>query len=54
MDAPMTAPADQWWVINGADLHVALCACRDGTDPDIQYLELLANVGGTTTGGDAK
>lgn len=39
----MAAPDDQWWVINGADLHVALRACRDGTDPDIQYLELLAN-----------
>lgn len=37
------APEDQWWTINGADLHAALTACHEGTDPDVQYLELVAN-----------
>lgn len=39
----MVAPDGQWWVINGADLNAALQACHDGTDPDVQYLELVAN-----------
>ena len=35
--------ADQWWTINGEALMEALRQAHDGTDPDIVYLELVAN-----------
>lgn len=47
-------PAEQWWTLNGADLMGALQRAHDGDDPDVVYLELLANSdGGTDFGGDA-
>jgi len=42
-DAPGRPPAEQWWVINGADLLAALVAAHQGSTPDVVYLELVAN-----------
>lgn len=39
----MTAPKDQWWYINGAELLAALHQAHDGDAPDVVYLELIAN-----------
>lgn len=39
----MTAPADQWWCINGADLMGALTRAHEGDEPGFVYLELIAN-----------
>lgn len=39
----MVEPAQQWWAINGQTLLDALHAVAHGTDPGIQYLELVAN-----------
>ena len=36
-------PSEQWWAINGADFMAAMRRCRDGEDPDIVYLEYVAN-----------
>lgn len=36
-------PSEQWWTINGQSLMDALHAAHDGDDPNIVYLELLAN-----------
>jgi hypothetical protein len=43
MDTPGTALEDQWWVINGQVLMDALHAAHKGADPDMLYLEHLAN-----------
>lgn len=37
------APAEQWWVINGAEVLRALRQAQDGGDPERIYLELFAN-----------
>lgn len=34
---------DHWWCIQGHSLMYALKRVRDGDDPDVVYLELLAN-----------
>lgn len=39
----MSAPADQWWCINGADLMSALTRAHGGDAPGVVYLELIAN-----------
>jgi len=39
----MTSPADQYWVINGQVLMDALHDAWGGTDPNVVYLELIAN-----------
>ena len=44
----MTAPAEQWWVINGAELLAALTRVASGDAPSVAYLELLANAGVAT------
>ena len=36
-------PSGQWWTINGADLMAAMRRCHDGEDPDLVYLEYIAN-----------
>jgi len=36
-------PGKQWWVLNGADLLTALNRCHQGEDPDMVYLEYIAN-----------
>ena len=42
-------PSDQWWTINGQAILDALRSAHEGTDPDIVYLELMAN---SEVGGD--
>lgn len=39
----MSAAADQWWCINGAELMAALTRAHDGDEPGVVYLELIAN-----------
>lgn len=39
----MSAPVDQWWCINGADLMAALARAHNGDEPGVVYLELIAN-----------
>jgi len=39
----MTPPTDQYWVINGQVLFDALRRCSEGENPELMYLELLAN-----------
>ena len=36
-------PEEQWWCINGASLLAALRQAHEGDDPDIVYVELVAN-----------
>jgi len=36
-------PDEQWWCINGADLLAALRQAASGDDPEIVYVELVAN-----------
>lgn len=42
-DRAARPPAEQWWVLNGADLMSALRRARDGEDPELLYLEYIAN-----------
>lgn len=42
-DQPGRPPDEQWWVINGAELMSALMDAADGDDPEVVYLELVAN-----------
>lgn len=35
--------ANQWWVINGAELHAALHRAHGGGDPELVYVEFYAN-----------
>lgn len=37
------APADQWWCINGEELISAMRRAHEGEDPDMLYIELVAN-----------
>jgi len=39
----MTPPADQWWAINGQVMLDAMHRCHEGEDPELMYLELIAN-----------
>lgn len=32
-----------WWVIHGDEIMAALRRCAAGEDPDLMYLELVAN-----------
>lgn len=43
MTEPGCAPVEQWWVINGEDVMDALRRAHAGDDPEIVYLELVAN-----------
>lgn len=36
-------PVEQWWTINGQELMTALQQAHAGTNPEIVYLELVAN-----------
>jgi len=38
-------PAEQWWAINGQVLMDSLHRCHDGENPEMMYLELIANSG---------
>jgi len=42
-EATMTSPADQYWVINGQVILDVMYRCHDGADPELMYLELIAN-----------
>lgn len=42
-DRPGRPPSEQWWTINGADMLDAMRKAHSGTDPEIVYLELIAN-----------
>lgn len=42
-DKPGRAPEDQWWTINGADIMAVLARAHAGEDPDLLYLEMIAN-----------
>jgi len=39
----MTTPSEQWWAINGATILDVLRRAEQGEDPDMLYLELIAN-----------
>lgn len=43
MDGMTRPPDEQWWAINGSDIMSALHRAYDGEDPDLIYLELIAN-----------
>lgn len=36
-------PTEQWWALNGQILMNALHRCHEGENPEIMYLELIAN-----------
>jgi len=36
-------PAEQWWAINGQVILDAMHRCYEGEDPELMYLELIAN-----------
>ncbi len=48
-DRPGRPPSEQWWTINGEDMLDAMRRCHQGDEPEIVYLELIAN---STTPGD--
>ena len=39
----MSEEHDAWWVIHAEELRKALRRCYRGEDPEIMYLELIAN-----------
>lgn len=47
-------PAEHWWTINGQCLMDALGRARDGDDPSVVYLELLANSDTTDYGNEGQ
>ena len=36
-------PSEQWWTINGQVMLDAMWRCHNGQNPEIIYLELIAN-----------
>lgn len=36
-------PDEQWWTINGDELMGVLKRAHEGEDPDLLYVELVAN-----------
>ena len=42
-ERPGRPPTEQWWTINGEDMLAAMRRCHAGEDPELVYLEELAN-----------
>ena len=45
-------PSEQWWTIRGDDIMEAMRRAAAGEDPDLIYLELVANSDCTDYGKD--
>lgn len=41
--APGRPPSEQWWTINGEVMLDVMHRCAQGEDPEMVYLELIAN-----------
>lgn len=46
-------PEEQWWTLNGEDFMKAMRRAHNGEDPDLIYLEYIANSQGTDYGKDS-